>query len=366
MGPKDEIQYFSKLIDKLDVNKLQVYVQARIMEVSQLGIRNVGLKYGLNAGKVSGSGLFTMAAELGGMSGSNLILPSGFDLDFGGERVVTSTTTDSVTGDVTETYGNQEIAEALALGTTINLLENNDALEMISEPSVLCLNNKESSIYIGTTKSIQMGTSTDKNGNATPKLERADIGLTLKVKPRISNENKVILDITTKVEDVSNKQTNSQPDSNKKELTTTAIVNTGESVILGGYTKHKQQNIVDKMPFFGDIPIIGNLFRNTVKGKDKINLVIVVTPYIVPKSKDLTYIRNQLTQLKMLEDKFTKDIILHLEEEKLKYIKEDEKRSDELEEIKNEFQELNEEKMSIEQTGLDAHDRKLKELFGNQ
>ncbi|MBN2782062.1 MAG: hypothetical protein JXQ66_02350, partial [Campylobacterales bacterium] len=364
MGPKDEIEYFSKLIDELDVSKMQVYVQARIMEVSQLGIRNVGLKYGLNAGQVSGSGIFTMAAELGGMSGSNLILPSGFDLDFGGDRVVTSSVKNN-DGTYTNTYGNREISEALALGTTINLLENNDALEIVSEPSILCINNKESSIYIGTTKSIQMGTSTDKNGNATPKLERADIGLTLKVKPRISNENKVILDISAKVEDVSNKQTNAQPDSNKKEITTTAIVNTGESVILGGYTKNKKQNIVDKVPFFGDIPVVGELFKNRVSGEDKINLVIVVTPYIVPQSKDLTYIRDQLTMLKMLEDKFSKDVILQLEKSKLEYKVEDKERQEELEDVQEEIEEFDEDERIEQESGLDAHDRKIQELFGN-
>ncbi|MEA3498181.1 MAG: secretin N-terminal domain-containing protein, partial [Campylobacterota bacterium] len=363
MGAKDEISYFNKLITKLDVERMQVYVTAKIMEVSQLGIRNVGIRYGLNAGRATNSGIFTMAAELGGMSGSNLILPSGFDLDFG---TPTSSTT-TVDGVTTTTQGNSKFTEALALGTTLNLLENNDALEIISEPSILCINNKESSIYIGTTKSIQMGSSTDKNGNATPKLERADIGLSLKVKPRISNQNKVILDIFTKIEDVSSKQTNSQPDANKKELITSAIVSTGEAVILGGYTKYKKQNIVDKVPFLGDLPIIGNLFRNTVDGKDKINLVIVVTPYIVPKSKDLTYIRNQLTQLKLLEDKYTKDTILRLEESKLKYKIEDIKREDNLKELEEEIKEI-EDKPTLEKsqklTNKELHDKRINDIFG--
>lgn len=367
MGPKDEIKYFKELIEKLDKDRMQVYVTAKIMEVSQLGIKNVGLKYGLNAGTVSGSGLFTMAAELGGMSGSNIILPSGFELDYGA-ITKTTTTKDSNGNDVTTT-SDSTLTKALALGTTINLLENNDALEIVSEPSILCINNKESSIYIGTTKSIQMGTSTDKNGNATPKLERADIGLTLKVKPRISSGNKVSLEISTKVEDVSNKQTNSQPDSNKKELSTTAIVNSGEAVILGGYTKYKAQEIVDKVPLLGDIPLLGNLFRNTVDGKDKINLVIIVTPYVIPKSKDLTYIRDQLTQLKMLEDKYTKDTVLELEKQKLQYALEDEKRKEELEEVLDEQKELQEETLEKEEgkdqlSAEEKHKAYVKKIMG--
>jgi general secretion pathway protein D len=371
MGPKEEILYLTKLIEKLDIDRLQVYVKARIMEVSELGIRNVGLRYGLNAGRATNSGIFTMAAELGGMSGANLILPTGFDLDFG-EATTTTTTTNGVT---TTTSGNSKIKEALALGTTINLLENNDALDIVSEPSILCINNKESSIFIGVNKSIQVGTSTDKSGNATPKLERADIGLSLKVKPRISSKNKVILDISTKIEEVSSKQTNAQPDSDKKELQTTAIVNTGESVILGGYIKNKEQKIIDKVPFFGDIPVLGNLFKNRVRAKDKINLVIVVTPYIVPKTKDLTYIRNQLTQLKFLEEKYTKDTILRLEERNLVTSKENLDRDKKLLEVKEEQEEFKEEIKEFEEdnkvyieTGVvnkeESHHDKIKEMFG--
>ena len=380
MGAKDEIKYFSKMIVMLDVERAQVYVKARIMEISEMGLRNVGVKYGLTAGRATSTGLFTMAADFGGMSGSNLILPSGFDLDIGEQKMVT-TVKDGITTTAPST-GNIKLQEALALGTTIQLLETNDALEIVSEPSLLCINNQESSIYIGTTKSIQMGTSTDKNGNATPKLERADIGLSLKVKPRITSDNKVLLQLTTKIEEISSKQTNAQPDSFKKELTTTAIVTTGESVILGGYIKNKEQEIVDKVPFLGDIPIIGSLFRNRVKGKDKINLVIIVTPYIVPKSKDLTYIRNQLTQLKMLEDQYTKDLLNTIKESKIRNKIKDLERYEESdvldeqnEEIDEKIIEYNTEKKEYEEeyketnspkfTNKELHEQRIKKIFGN-
>ena len=377
MGAKDEIKYFSTLITMLDIERAQVYVKARIMEISEMGLRNVGIKYGLTAGKATTTGLFTMAADFGGMAGSNLILPSGFDLDIG-----ESTETTTIVNGVTKTTpGNIKLKKALALGTTIQLLETNDALEIVSEPSLLCINNQESSIYIGTTKSIQMGTSTDKNGNATPKLERADIGLSLKVKPRITSDNKVLLQLTTKIEEISSKQTNAQPDSFKKELTTTAIVTTGESVILGGYIKNKEQIIIDKVPFLGDIPILGELFKNRVKGKDKINLVIIVTPYIVPKSKDLTYIRNQLTQLKMLEDQYTKDLLNTIKETKIRNKIKDLKREEESdvldkqdEEIdekiidynieKEEYDEEYEKTNSPKFTKQELHEQRIEKIFG--
>jgi general secretion pathway protein D len=177
---------------------------------------------------------------------------------------------------------------------------------------ILYLNHKASSIYVGQTVSVK--TSKTNGTTSTESFKREDIGLTLKVKPRISTGGKVLLEIETKIEDVTNPEgANDQPDTSKKELTTSAIVNDGESVILGGYTRNIHSNTIDKVPFFGDIPLLGALFRNKSTVDDKINLVIIITPYIVPKTKDLTYIRNKLSKLKALEDDYTEKVLQQLE-----------------------------------------------------
>jgi len=292
MGPKNETKYISQLINKLDIDKQQVYVQARIIEVSEAKTQEVGLKYGLMGGSTSSSGLLTFAANLGG--NALAISPSVMGLDI------------------------PTIDKGLALGATINLLNQNGAADIVSEPSLLCINNKESSIYVGETRSIKTGSTTTTGGNINDTYKREDIGLTLKVKPRISNGNKVLLDISTKVEDVAQTTTNDQPNTTKKDLITTAIVDNGESIILGGYIKSRTEYTVDKIPLLGDIPYLGALFRNKREANDKINLVIIITPYIVPKTKDLTYVRNKLAQLKILEDKYTKDAVVRLQEAKIK------------------------------------------------
>jgi general secretion pathway protein D len=188
----------------------------------------------------------------------------------------------------------------------------------VSEPSILCINNKESSIYVGETRSIKTGSTTTSGGTTQDTYKREDIGLTLKVKPRISNGNKVLLELQTILEDVAQSTTNSQPDTSKKQIVTTAIVNNGENIILGGYIKNKKEKTTDKVPFWGDIPILGSLFRSNKEINDKINLVIIVTPYIVPKSKDLTFVREQLAKLKILEEKYTQDEIVRLKQLQLK------------------------------------------------
>jgi general secretion pathway protein D len=301
MGQKDELEYYKNLIEKLDVDRQQVYVQARIIEVSESKMNNVGIQYGIQGFGAGSGGLATFSSALNSQVNPSVSLAS---LSPYGYNLAT-------------------MKSGLSLGATINLLNQNGAADIVSEPSILCINNKQSSIYVGETRSIKTGTTTTTGSVTNDTFSRADIGLTLKVKPRISNGKKVTLDIETILEDIKNESGgNGQPDTTKKEIKTLAIVNDGESVILGGLIKNKVQKKEDKIPLLGDIPFLGALFRNSYSLEDKINLVVILTPYIVPQSKDLTYVRNQLAELKILEEKFTKDAILRLEKMKIKADKE--------------------------------------------
>ncbi|MEA2017722.1 MAG: secretin N-terminal domain-containing protein, partial [Campylobacterota bacterium] len=357
MGPKEEISYFTTLIKKLDVDRQQVYVQARIIEVSEKRTRDVGIKYGLTGSMSNSNGLTSLSANLA----ENYSMPA--------IPLVSST-------------GGVINKDVLAMGASINLLNQNGAADIVSEPSLLCINNKKSTIYVGQTVSIKTTSSTTSAGIPNNSFKREDVGLTLSIKPRISNGGKVLLEIVTKVEDVSPTTTNEQPDTSKKELETSAIVNNGESVILGGYIKATNSSTIDKIPLLGDIPLLGALFRNTREVNDKINLVIIITPYIIPKSKDLTYIRNQLAQLKLLEDKYTKDTILRLEKAKLNAKKEDlireqdkislDEQKDDLKddmidfsEDKKEYEDEKEEEMKKELTEDEKlHQQRVSEIFG--
>ena len=294
MGAKDEIKYYKEIINKLDIDRQQVYVQAKIVEISETRTKKLGLQYGLSGYDLGSDGLLNFSAALTGATPVALtsLESFGFDLD--------------------------SVSKGLSLGAAINLLKENQALEVVSEPSILCINNKESSIYVGETRSIKTSTVTNSNGVPTDSFKREDIGLKLKVKPRISSGNKVTLEIETILEDIKNESGgNGQPDTTKKEIQTLAIVNDGESVILGGLIKNKEQEVEDKIPGLGDIPLLGELFTNRYSQNDKINLIVILTPYIIPKSEDLTYVREKLSQLKIMEDQYTKDAIIRLEEQRL-------------------------------------------------
>lgn len=346
LGPKDKLDSFVLLIKELDVDRQQVYVQAKIVEVSESKTREVGLKYGLGGAKQYSSGLASFIASLS----ENSIIPS-----------IPAVSQDS--------DGNYISNDILSMGVSLNLLNQNGAADIVSEPSLLCINNQKSTLYVGQTVSIKTGSTTSTGSVVNDSFKREDIGLTLSVKPRISTGGKVLLEITTKVEDVSKSSgANGQPDTSKKELETSAIVNDGESIILGGYIKNTNSETIDKVPFLGDLPLLGSLFRNKREVKDKINLVIIITPYIVPKSKDLTYVRNKLAQLKLLENKYTKDALLRLEIANIKEKRFDLDREEErflLEEDKTELKEdilvFQEEKKEYFDEVNDASNDKLSE-----
>ncbi len=287
-----EIKEIRNVINQLDTERMQVYVKAKILEISNNKATQLGAKYGLAAGFVSGAGLYGISGELGGSLGP-------------------VTSMQSLLG---SSFVIPKLQKALGLGMTISLFTNNGAANILSEPSILCINNKESSIYVGRTESILSQTSIAATTTALPtqSYTREDIGLTLKVKPRISADNKVSLEIKTILEDIvpNGKESSSQPTTTKREVETTSIVTNGETVIIGGLVKNKDTKQVVKIPLLGDIPIIGIPFRHTVDTKDKTNLVIMLTPYIVKKSEDLSELREALGKLDLLE----KNLAIEFEE----------------------------------------------------
>ena len=289
-----EIREIKNVIQELDVERQQVYVQAKIVEISKNKAEELGMKYSLLGGVANSSGLYGFSGVIGSVDGSNAI------------------------GQVASLLGNNfdipKVTKALALGTTISLYDKNGVANILSEPAVLCINNKESSLYVGRTESIltQATTGADATSLTRQNYSREDIGLTLKVKPRISEDNKVALDIKTILEDVIGGQVG-LPTTTKREVSTTSIVKNGETVIIGGLVKDKTSKTVTKIPLLGDIPILGNLFRHTKNDKDKISLVIMITPYIVKRSADLGKLKEALGRLDMVEKNLAMQI-----DEKLK------------------------------------------------
>ncbi|HSR73831.1 MAG TPA: hypothetical protein VLL31_03225, partial [Sulfurovum sp.] len=146
---------------------------------------------------------------------------------------------------------------------------------------------------------------------------REDIGLSLKVKPGLSSNNKVNLEVETILEDIdpSSEQMADRPTTTKRTVKTNAIVNNGEMIILGGLIKKVGGSGVSKVPFLGDIPILGDtLFTHNADVEREQNVVIYLTPYIVRKSDDLQKLKNMLSELEEVQGRYNTLVRNALEE----------------------------------------------------
>lgn len=342
MGPADEVEYIGKLVEELDKEKGQVYVQARIIEVNDELVDNIGVQYGIFGGTSGSNGLATFSSNLNG----------------GDKSLITNVT--NIIG-----LNIPDIKSGLALGASLNLLKQNGALDVVSEPSILAVNNKESSIYVGEKISIQTSSSVTDGGTERKNYQREDVGLTLKVKPRISSESKVTLEISTLLEGIKTTQTASgNPDTLKKEIKTTAILNNGESVIIGGLIENKNESTTQKVPVLGDIPLVGALFTNDSTTVNKKNLVVIITPYMIPKAKDITYVRNQLAELKGMEDKYLQDSLIRLKEDAIKKKIDTQKREKKITELNNQLKNLNSGDSNQAVDNKIDHEKRVNEILG--
>ena len=348
MGPADELESIEGLLIELDKEKDQVYVQARIIELNDELVDQIGISYGLFGGTVGSNGLATFSSSLNGGSTTISDVTSLLELNI------------------------PDITSGLALGASLNLLKQNGALDVVSEPSILAINNKESSIYVGETISVKTSSSITDGGTTNENYQREDVGLTLKVKPRISNDIKVTLEINTILEGVKTTVTTSgNADTSKKEIKTTAILNNGESVIIGGLIENKEESTKQQVPLLGDIPLFGELFKNKAINTKKNNLVVIVTPYLIPQTKDITFVRNQLAELKSMEDKYLEDSLIRLKKEALKKKLDKQVREKEIEELNEKINDANESSNNALSNNTNSktdskseHEKRVSEILG--
>jgi general secretion pathway protein D len=282
IGSLEQINTLETIIKALDIPKQQVYVKARILEISNLKASQVGAKFGLYAGTAGSSGLYTLSANMGAPA-------IAFDATALGLTLPT-------------------IKKGVALGATLDLLELFGAAKKLSEPSLLCINNTPSTIYVGKTISVKTGQTTSTSTSVS--YSRQDVGLTLKITPRIDSDNKVSLNVKSVIEDIlPGSPDMTLPTTSKRDIETTTIVNNGQSIIIGGLVRNNKDITVQKVPLLGDIPFLGALFRHNQINEDKTTLVILLTPYIVKKSEDLDKLKETFAKLNAVEHQFAEKFI---------------------------------------------------------
>jgi general secretion pathway protein D len=317
LATAEQMKNIRDTVRRIDIPKVQVYVKAKIVEVDTNLAEQIGLKYGMEGGTITSTGLFTMAANMGAASLNVSPALTSF---------LNTTSYEGLDANGNPIYSNEQpfkfdagADKIFAVGATLDLLQKNGAAHLLSEPSVLCTNNKEAEIYVGQTMSILTAAQQSTSGvsNVVNNYSREDIGLTLKVQPRLSSNNQVTLEVEVQIEDLdpSSEQLADRPTTTKRTVKTNAIVKNGKTIILGGLIKRVGGTGVSKVPYLGDIPLFGDLlFTHNSDVERESNVVIYLTPYIVRKSGDLEKLKSLLSELDDVQKRYNKLVQKALEE----------------------------------------------------
>jgi general secretion pathway protein D len=289
VGISDDLDSIAQVVQSLDMPRQQVYVQASIVEIIEGVAEQIGLTYGVEGAMANSNGLYTLGTNLTGS--------------------IPNEARSAMLSQMQPEGGQMPTQSALAVGVGLNLLSRGNGADVLSEPSILCVNNRESTIYVGETRSILTSETTTSGGIPTRNYARQDIGLTLSVKPRLSTNSRVALSIEAQLEGIAGSDGGDRPTTTKRRVNTHAIVSDGEPVILGGLVKSEEYTNNSRIPYLSAIPFLGRLFQNNQEGVNRTSLVVIVTPYIVERSEDLPQLRERLSRLEAIRQRYVEEII---------------------------------------------------------
>ena len=270
-----------KMIDLLDVSVKQVMIEARIVRATTDFTKEMGVKWGiLSQGITKNNDLL--------VGGSDTTLWDLREPDDDGKYTITRPGNLNVDLGVTGA-GASKIAFGLIsmsdfmLDLELSALQADGYGEVISTPKVLTADKQKAKVSSG--QQIPYQTTSTAGGAATATTEFKDALLSLDVTPSITPDGKVQMDLLITSDSPAGTAPNGEIILNKNEITTNVLVDNGETVVLGGIFEQQNSKTQTKVPFLGDIPYVGRLFRKDAKTENKRELLIFVTPRIVNDSQ---------------------------------------------------------------------------------
>ena len=298
-----------QVIEQLDRRRTQVYIESLIVEVSSKDAAELGIQWQ----GIVGSG--NQNAGFGGTNFTNPQGPIGSNILALGSNVNNILSPGSTTGvpippqqglnlglltKFNGTYGMSALITALATTQGTNIL---------STPNLITLDNEEARIVVGQNVPIITGSyaQTGSTATVTPfqTVTRQDVGLTLRVRPQVSDNGIVKMQIYQEVSSISNPFFPSGIILNKRNIESNVLVDDGQIIVLGGLIEDKYNDASSGVPFLKDIPYLGALFRSDSKERTKTNLLVFIRPYILrdrDQSADIT--QNRLDLVQKTEDQF--------------------------------------------------------------
>lgn len=275
-----QLEEIRNTIKRFDLEVPQVMIQARLVTATTDFAKNIGVRWGFSDRNTDNGGGWTV--------GSGALNPTDGDggiVNSDGSTVGRQSQNLQVDLGVPDTVGSLAIgfiSNNFLLSAELSALESDGRGEIISQPKVITTNGKKATIKSGQEIPVL---ERDDDTNQIDVAEWKEVVLKLDVTPQLIPGNKVQLDI-----DIADDKLGEVYDElgnrliNTRNLNTSVVINDGETVVLGGVFEQQTQNSIEKVPFFGDLPLIGAAFRNKVSSSEKTELLIFITPQMIRES----------------------------------------------------------------------------------
>jgi len=291
-APPKIMKSLMAVIDKLDIRRAQVQVEALIVEVDVNKSADLGVQWLLDGGNSygygvtnlpgSGSGIVSIAtAALMGTSAATTTTTST-------SSTATSTLSAAIPTGATYAVGTYNSSTGKGFGAVIQALQSDSTSNIISTPRIITMNNEEAEVKV--TQEIPLITGSYSSSTASVSgttspfttIQREEVGTILKVTPHISEGNTIQLKIEQEDSSPGAKLTDSADIStNKRDIKTTILMDDGGIIVLGGLMKDTVSESQDSVPGLGSIPVIGNLFKSRSSSRQKTNLLVFLRPKIL-------------------------------------------------------------------------------------
>ncbi|HCH62559.1 MAG TPA: type II secretion system protein GspD, partial [Deltaproteobacteria bacterium] len=293
IATRDQFAIIRQVIDKLDIPRKQVFVEAVILEMATDDANTAGLSF--HAGSENSRGGTNLySAQVGGSSSvvPDQSLLSGMAVGVFGPSIPVALGPSAATATGDSDGASASTVNIPAFGIVLNALQTNSAVNIVSTPNILTMDNEEAKIVVGRNVPFPMGQTQSTMGFAPiTNFQREDVAITLKVTPQINESDFVTLETFLEIQeiegDIAGTADQGGPTTSKRSVENTIVVKDNQTIVVGGLISETTNETETKIPILGDIPLIGRLFRGTTDQSRKSNLMIFLTPHIIDEPADL-------------------------------------------------------------------------------
>jgi general secretion pathway protein D len=307
----DVQRQLGEVIRQLDTRREQVLVEAIIVEIGDLAAKRLGVQFLL-----AGQNAPFLATNYSNAV-PNILTVGGAIANYQLGRTTTTntdgtvtTTTDRPLGDNITDAAVQSVLQATGgfagglidigknavFGAILNAVKSDTQSNILSTPSIMTLDNQEAKLLVGQEVPVTTGERLSTNfDNAFRTVQRQNVGIQLDVKPQVNSSGSIKLFLRQEVSSIAGPVATGSADLiiNKREFKTVLTVDDGEILAIGGLLDENERRTIEKIPFLGDLPLLGNLFRSKSRSKAKTNLMVFIRPTIIRSAADARRITAQ-------------------------------------------------------------------------